>query len=494
MTDPSTATRGRAVPELGPVAASHDEGVGAVDRWSPSRAGLVNVWRFDEETFGFHRGRLLLRGPNGAGKSMALELLFPFLLDADASPFRLTSGVKARGGLYDRVMTGTDAPSRVGFVWGEFRSGSEVFTLGARLRASSATRRADTDWFTARLEVGRDLHLLDGDRVPVSRAGLAAAIGDAGRVHDSGQDYRAAVRAALFPGFSPAQYDALVTALLALRREKISQDLNPAKLSEVLTASLPALDEKDVSEIAEGFQRLDRRRDELARLESDLAQVKDLARRQRDYARRVVVSIANEVRAAETGRDDVTRKEREARAQLAEANEARERCIAEAEAAAARVGDLTAETETLRNLDAYREGAQLEQLQHRRAQLATDVERAREAAGRRRKLFDEAADALARAGEAVGARRADLARAAAELGSAAEALGVGPTVDQASALADPDEAEGLLAAWTESRRAQLAEVERALAHLEERIRVRDDRDEAVEAERRILQARDAERG
>src|SRR2546421_10287650 len=89
----------------------------------PTRAGLVNVWRFDDETFGFHHGRLLLRGPNGAGKSMALELLFPFLLDADASPFRLTSGVKGRGGLFERVMTGTDAPTRVGFAWGEFRRG-----------------------------------------------------------------------------------------------------------------------------------------------------------------------------------------------------------------------------------------------------------------------------------------------------------------------------------------------------------------------------------
>jgi len=30
------------------------------DRWRPTRAGLVNVWRFDDETFGFHHGRLLL--------------------------------------------------------------------------------------------------------------------------------------------------------------------------------------------------------------------------------------------------------------------------------------------------------------------------------------------------------------------------------------------------------------------------------------------------
>ena len=56
------------------------------DRWQPSRAGMLNVWRYYDEVFTFHRGRLLLRGPNGTGKSKALELLLPFLLDANLRP------------------------------------------------------------------------------------------------------------------------------------------------------------------------------------------------------------------------------------------------------------------------------------------------------------------------------------------------------------------------------------------------------------------------
>ena len=84
-------------------------------RWTPTRAGLVALWRYTDETFTFHHGRLLLRGPNGSGKSMALELLLPFLLDGDASPSRLTSSAKSRGGLYERVMGGVDEASRSGF-------------------------------------------------------------------------------------------------------------------------------------------------------------------------------------------------------------------------------------------------------------------------------------------------------------------------------------------------------------------------------------------
>ncbi len=85
------------------------------DRWRPTRAGLIGLWRYAEETFTFHRGRLLLRGPNGSGKSMALELLLPFLLDGDTSPTRLTSATKSRGRLFDRMMSSSDEPIRTGF-------------------------------------------------------------------------------------------------------------------------------------------------------------------------------------------------------------------------------------------------------------------------------------------------------------------------------------------------------------------------------------------
>jgi hypothetical protein len=141
----------------------------STDRWRPTRAGLVALWRYWDETFVFHRGRLLLRGPNGSGKSMALELLLPFLLDGDTSPAKLTSAAKSRGRLFDRVMTGSDEATRTGFAWVEFGRSNETFTVGARIRASQGTGRADVDFFTTTLAVGRDLHLLDDHRTLLSR-------------------------------------------------------------------------------------------------------------------------------------------------------------------------------------------------------------------------------------------------------------------------------------------------------------------------------------
>ncbi|MGI8984759.1 MAG: TIGR02680 family protein, partial [Acidimicrobiales bacterium] len=285
-----------------------------VDRWRPTRAGLVNLWRYWDETFSFHQGRLLLRGPNGSGKSMALELLLPFLLDADSNPNRLTSAAKSRGGLYERVMTGTAESGRAGFAWVELRRGDDVFTIGVRMRASAATRRVDLDFFTTSLAVGADLLLLDEHRQVLSKKALAEALGDHGRVHSSAEEHRATVRETLFPGFGADRYASVITALLALRKEKLSQNLDLAKLSEVLSDALPALDEHDLAAVAEGFERLDRRRAELTALEAELAEVRTLAARQRDYARAVTAGVAGTVRRAENRRHDVTKAERPATA------------------------------------------------------------------------------------------------------------------------------------------------------------------------------------
>ena len=52
-------------------------------RWRLCRAGVVNVWHYYDTEFAITGGRLILRGANGSGKSRALEMLLPYLLDAD---------------------------------------------------------------------------------------------------------------------------------------------------------------------------------------------------------------------------------------------------------------------------------------------------------------------------------------------------------------------------------------------------------------------------
>ena len=87
------------------------------------------------------------------------------------------------------------------------------------------------------------------------------------------------------------------------------------------------------------------------------------------------------------------------------------------------------------------------------------------------------------------ARRTEADRAFVELRRPAEALGIAQLVADASALPDPDEAEGLLEAWTSARRGQLAEVKEALAAWEDRVRDRTYWDRAVDDERATLEER-----
>ncbi len=464
---------------------------GRRDRWQPTRAGLVGLWRYWDETFAFHRGRLLLRGPNGSGKSMALELLLPFVLDADSSPGRLTSAAKSRGGLYDRIMTGTDDSSRAGYAWVEFRRGDDVFTAGVRLRASASTRRVDTDFFTTTLAVGIDLNLLDEQREPLTRKVLAAAVATTGRVHTTREEHRAAVRAVLFPGFSADRYDSVITALLALRKEKLSQNLDLAKLSEVLTEALPAIDEHELASVAEGFERLDRRRAELTALEAEVGEVRRLASRQRAYARAVVAQVAGRVRAAESRRDTVTREEREATTAL---DTARHHAAAVNEAltsTGARIDALDDELDALRSSGAYKEGGQLADLEHQLARLRESATRAEIRRTNADRDASEDVAALANADEQLAIADSNLETALGELRAAGDTVGADAVLDEAITNTDDvDDALRLVHAWLTARRGLIAEVRAGLAEHHQAIARRVQAEEQVAADDAAVAARE----
>ncbi|HUP69402.1 MAG TPA: TIGR02680 family protein [Acidimicrobiales bacterium] len=450
-------------------------------RWRPTRAGLVSLWRYWDETFTFHSGRLLLRGPNGSGKSMALELLLPFLLDADSSPGKLTSASKSRGSLYDRVMTGTADSSRTGFAWVEFTRGDETFTAGARIRASEATRKVDLAFFTTTLAVGRDLHLLDANRTPLSRKALGEALGEAGRVHNSADEHRSAVREALFPGFSADRYGSVITALLALRKEKLSQHLDLAKLSETLSESLPPIDDHDIAAVAEGFERLDRRKAELADLEAEAAEVRLLAARQRDYARAVVVGAAGDVRAAETHRDDVTRAERLAKAALDEVEAESAAAATERRTLVQRIAAIGVEIDALKDSDAYRDGAALADLRAHSQRLRQAADRAARSAEEQEASRQAAAVEVDDATVEHEMAAANLAVAGSELRAKATDVAAEGVVGEAATIEVPDDAERFVNAWVEAQRGRVREVRAAL----------DDHTKAVET-RGFLEAQLAE--
>jgi hypothetical protein len=291
-------------------------------RWQPSRAGILNVWRYYDETFTFHHGRLLLRGANGTGKSKALEVLLPFLLDASLRPNRLsTFGGTERTMHWNLMGEGATGKTRVGYVWLEFTRAADStappwFTCGARLQASVHTTGVQVDYFTSiqRVDQPGGLPLVNDAGQPLSRAALTDALQGHGTVHDSAAEYKHQVRTSLFPGLSEQRYDAMITALLQLRTPKLSERLDPSLLSTLLSRALPPLGQGEITELAEGFERLDRQRDHLRTLDTEVAAAAAVATQQRGYAQRVLRAGAAALISDRDGQPDARRPVQQGRA------------------------------------------------------------------------------------------------------------------------------------------------------------------------------------
>ncbi|RZQ63346.1 TIGR02680 family protein [Amycolatopsis suaedae] len=434
-------------------------------RWTPTRAGILNVWRYYDEVFEFHHGRLLLRGPNGSGKSKALELLLPFLFDANLRANRLsTFGTGERTMYWNLMGEGTSATSRVGYVWLEFRSPTgRWFTCGARLQASAHNTTVHPDYFTTDLRIGENLSLVTESGQPLTRPALEERLGTRGAVHATANDYRTAVRTVLFPRLTEQRYDALITALLQLRMPKLSQRLDPALLSTLLSRALPPLGQQEIADLAEGFERLDAQRDRLKRLEDEVAAAKTLAARQKTYAQRVLRSGAAALLSADAELGELTATAQRSAEAYDEAE--RRRSAAEArvrslgkdiDAAEARRAGLTESPD-------YRSGRELDRLRRRTADAAALAARTRRDAVRLRADAESDAEAERQAQHDVTRQAGAVRSRDDDVRTAAGRAGLASVHAEAKANLASGRARPLLRAAVRNRQDQLALVQRALS-------------------------------
>ncbi|HSV68000.1 MAG TPA: TIGR02680 family protein [Mycobacteriales bacterium] len=457
-----------------------------VPRWRPTRAGILNIWRYYDETFEFHRGRLLLRGPNGTGKSKALELLLPYLFDASLRASRLSTFATGERTMHWNMMgEGATGVTRVGYVWLEFGAaggaadGPELwFCCGARLQATGHTTTVTPDYFTTSQRIGQPggLALTTEAGQPLTKAALVEAIGDAGVVHPSANEYRTAIRTTLFPGLSEQRYDALITALLQLRTPKLSERLDPGLLSALLSRALPPLGHAEITELAEGFERLDRQRDQVLKLDAEVQAAEVIAARTQGYVQRALRAAAATLVSATSELDKLTRaaRESEEKYQQAVAGNARAKAAkatldGQAEVLSARIDGLT-------NSESYTKGRELDRLR----QQAADA--GREAARRQREAAARQAEASADREQAGTARQAaesmvaGVDAAAADARRGADRAGMAGTYQELTAAlaTSPQLARQLLRAAVESRQGQIREVRQAVDDHDRAVRGRQD--------------------
>ena len=357
-------------------------------RWRLNRAAIINVYQYSDETLQFGGGRLLLRGVNGSGKSTAMNMLLPFLLDADTR--RIDAAGEQSAVLKSWMLSGRDEQQPIGYLWLEFERGNGVdasyLVCGCGIKANRSTDRVTTWWFLTDRRPGIDLALVEG-RVPLGHEALRTALGNhAVFSHEQRPAYRQAVREKLFGGRELDQHFRLLHVVRNPRvGDRIDTDL-PAYLDD----ALPQLSDAALDDAAQPLEDLDEHR----RNVHDLARTADtldaLVTVYRSYA-------ANELRSRAQAllhlSDQVTlgeraerRRRKEAEAAALALHELRAE-IADLEAAVKR---LNQEIAALKDSPAYQLGRELDDLREHVATLQTAVEKAAQRAVRAADRADKA--------------------------------------------------------------------------------------------------------
>ncbi len=353
------------------------------DRFRLSRAGVLNVWQYDDQVFEFADGRLLLRGANGAGKSKTLEMLLPFVLDGDKQ--RMTASARHHTSLLWLMLDGYGKQNRAGYLWVEFARPGEVVTCGVGIRASQSARTATSWYFTVPGRVGEEL-MLEDDAGPLARERLRAAVEAAGgHFFDSPRGYKQHVGRLLF-GLAPTQYDELLRLLYWLRQPQVGEDIEPARLAEQLVQALPQLDDDAVRAAGDTFDELAAFGEQLDRQRRSAEGVAALATTYGHYAREVLRGRGTE--AVEQHRERSRRARDAERCAADVAGLATERAAAEAEqgTVATQRRECEARLVELRGDPAWKDARELRARQEMARERATAAEAARKAAdGARRR-------------------------------------------------------------------------------------------------------------
>lgn len=363
-------------------------------RWQLSRAGITNVYQYVDETLTFAGGRLLLRGVNGSGKSTAMNMLLPFLLEADAR--RIDAAGEQSAVLRAWMLSGRDEAQPVGYLWIELTrthpdtGEPQYLSFGCGIKANRSTDSVTTWWFLTDRRPGIDLALHER-RMPLSVDSLRAELGThAVFAHAQRPAYRQALRTALYGGRDIDQH---LRLLHVVRSPRVGDRID-ADLPEYLHASLPELSETALDDAAQPLEDLEEHRRNVEALTRTVDTLDALVGVYREHLAGDLRGRAERLRAAADAVRAAERDERRRRSESEAAATALEEAVDRVAALEADEHRLRAEIDALEDSEAYRHGQELVGLREHVATLTEAVERAEMAHRRALDQFGRAEDAV----------------------------------------------------------------------------------------------------
>ncbi len=345
------------------------------DRWQLDRAGIINVFQYGEEVLRFGGGRLLLRGVNGSGKSTAMNMLLPFLLDADVR--RIDAAGEQSGMLRSWMLSGREEPQPTGYLWLEVARGDDHLAFGCGIKANRGTDTVNHWWFVTDRRPGIDLDLVQrvagGGRAPLSAEQLRAEIGaEAVWSKDQRSAYRNALHGRLYGG---ANLDQHLRLLHIVRNPRVGDRVD-VDLPNHLHDALPQLSDASIDDAATPLEHLEEHRTNVAQLTATVRTLDALVATYRQHAR-------SELRARAREGNEQAADHRRHEGRVRDATVAHEVAVAEAEQIGA-TGErwLQAVEVHRREIDALHKSAayqSIAQLDDKRAEVAQLSEAAQEA-------------------------------------------------------------------------------------------------------------------
>ena len=279
------------------------------NKWKMNRAGLLNFWYYDEETFDFENGKLLLRGSNGSGKSVTMQSFLPVLLDGRKSPDRLDPfGSKSRR-MEDYLLGEkeiTDREERTGYLFLEYKKEhtNEYVTTGIGMQAKRGKDLKSWGFvITDNRRIGHDIELYKTEnqggqtvKIPRSRIELENLINTGGEVVKSNQEYMALVNKHVFGFETPEAYDDLIKLLIQLRSPKLSKDYKPTVIYEILEDALPPLSDDDLRYLSDSIEQMDQTKQQIEQLDREVHALGKLTKAYDVYNHRVLFDQVSELK------------------------------------------------------------------------------------------------------------------------------------------------------------------------------------------------------
>ncbi|WP_423464311.1 SbcC/MukB-like Walker B domain-containing protein [Promicromonospora sp. MS192] len=397
-------------------------------RWQQLRAGVVNMWEFDVAEYWSADGRAQFIGKNEQGKSTMMAMTSLTMLTGDLSPRYVdTFGNSKRSFRYYLIPTDDPKDRRPvtqqlnrGWTWVEYGrltdTGPEYFTTLLFVQGRRTAQQVDPTWVThqgpERVRAG--LTLVQGQAVV-----LPTMIMPGLDPHATATAYRNTVATSLFGFSDPSRLTIVIELLKTLRTPKLGNQLDPGWVVDRIRESLPPLESSEIHELADGWDQLG----QLARDRDDAREAQEAVKAYlqavwNPWADAVLRRAADELVAAVTAVDDVTRERNRAQQTADDAKSQYEAALdQETRTKADRVRARAQHTQLIKSTD-YKDAdaagknvtsltEQLQTAQQASARTGPAAVKAREAAARSADALNTARGVLAKAERRL-AEQADL--------------------------------------------------------------------------------------